>query len=83
MIDGKENQTVLPIYPDSLATATVKYNGDNKNPDGGKYNSVSYQWQNAKRVILLMHDNTINWKDIAGATAQKFYTRSEFSKIRN
>ena len=44
-IDGKENQTVLPIYPDSLATATVKYNGDNKNPDGGKYNSVSYQWQ--------------------------------------
>ena len=31
-IDGKENQTVLPIYPDSLATATVKYNGDNKNP---------------------------------------------------
>ncbi len=34
-IDGKENQTVLPIYPDSLATATVKYNGDNKNPDGG------------------------------------------------
>ena len=44
-IDGKEKQTVLPIYPDSLATATVKYNGDNKNPDGGKYNSVSYQWQ--------------------------------------
>ena len=44
-IDGKENQTVLPIYPESLATATVKYNGDNKNPDGGKYNSVSYQWQ--------------------------------------
>lgn len=42
-IDGKENQTVLPIYPDSLATATVKYNGVNKNPDGGKYNSVSYQ----------------------------------------
>ena len=35
-IDGKEKQTVLPIYPDSLATATVKYNGDNKNPDGGK-----------------------------------------------
>ena len=44
-IDGKENQTVLPIYPDSLATATVKYNENNKNPDGGKYNSVSYQWQ--------------------------------------
>lgn len=59
-IDGKENQTVLPIYPDSLATATVKYNGDNKNPDGGKYNSVSYQWQKL---------NNGSWTDIAGSVS--------------
>lgn len=60
MIDGKENQTVLPIYPDSLATATVKYNGDNKNPDGGKYNSVSYQWQKL---------NNGSWTEIAGSVS--------------
>lgn len=60
MIDGKENQTVLPIYPDSLATATVKYNKDNKNPDGGKYNSVSYQWQKL---------NGGSWTNIAGSTS--------------
>lgn len=59
-IDGKENQTVLPIYPDSLATATVKYNGDNKNPDGGKYNSVSYQWQKL---------NNGSWTEIAGSVS--------------
>lgn len=59
-IDGKENQTVLPIYPDSLATATVKYNGDNKNPDGGKYNSVSYQWQKL---------NGGSWTDISGSVS--------------
>ena len=39
-IDGKDNQTVLPIYPDTQATATVSY----AQPDGGKYNSVNYQW---------------------------------------
>ena len=59
-IDGKEKQTVLPIYPDSLATATVKYNGDNKNPDGGKYNSVSYQWQKL---------NNGSWTEIAGSVS--------------
>lgn len=59
-IDGKEKQTVLPIYPDSLATATVKYNGDNKNPDGGKYNSVNYQWQKL---------NNGSWTDIAGSVS--------------
>lgn len=59
-IDGKENQTVLPIYPDSLATATVKYNGDNKNPAGGKYNSVSYQWQKL---------NGGSWTNIAGSVS--------------
>ena len=59
-IGGKENQTELPIYPDSLATATVKYNGDNKNPDGGKYNSVSYQWQKL---------NGGSWINIAGSTS--------------
>lgn len=60
MIDGKEDQTVLPIYPDSLATATVKYNRDNKNPDGGKYNSVSYQWQKL---------NNGSWTEIAGSVS--------------
>lgn len=59
-IGGRENQTELPIYPDSLATATVKYNGDNKNPDGGKYNSVSYQWQKL---------NNGSWTEIAGSVS--------------
>ena len=59
-IDGKENQTVLPIYPDSLAAATVKYNENNKNPDGGKYNSVSYQWQKL---------NNGSWTEIAGSVS--------------
>ena len=59
-IGGRENQTELPIYPDSLATATVKYNGDNKNPDGGKYNSVSYQWQKL---------NGDSWTNIAGSVS--------------
>ena len=63
-IGGRENQTELPIYPDSLATATVKYNGDNKNPDGGKYNSVNYQWQklNAKG----------RWVDLPGANQNSY-----------
>lgn len=59
-IGGRENQTELPIYPDSLATATVKYNGDNKNPDGGKYNSVNYQWQKL---------NGGSWTEIAGSVS--------------
>ena len=59
-IDGKENQTVLPIYPDSLATATVKYNENNQNPDGGEYKSVSYQWQKL---------NGGSWINIAGSTS--------------
>lgn len=59
-IDGHKGKTTLPIYPDSLATATVKYNGDNKNPDGGKYNSVSYQWQKL---------NNGSWTEIAGSVS--------------
>lgn len=59
-IDGKENQTVLPIYPDSLATATVKYNENNQNPDGGEYKSVSYQWQKL---------NNGSWTEIAGSVS--------------
>lgn len=59
-IDGRKGETTLPIYPDSLATATVKYNGDNKNPDGGKYNSVSYQWQKL---------NNGSWTEIAGSVS--------------
>ena len=59
-IDGATGKTELPIYPDSLATATVKYNGDNKNPDGGKYNSVSYQWQKL---------NNGSWTEIAGSVS--------------
>lgn len=59
-IDGATGKTELPIYPDSLATATVKYNGDNKNPDGGKYNSVSYQWQKL---------NGGSWTDISGSVS--------------
>ena len=59
-IGGRENQTELPIYPDSLATATVKYNGDNKNPAGGEYKSVNYQWQKL---------NNGSWTEIAGSVS--------------
>ncbi len=55
-IDGIKGKTVLPIYPDARATATVSY----AEPTGGKYNSVNYQWQKL--------DNG-SWTDIAGSTS--------------
>ena len=54
-IEGKKDQTVLPIYPDAQATATVSY----AEPTDGKYNGVNYQWQKL---------NGGSWTDIAGST---------------
>ena len=35
-------------------------------------NVVSYQWQKCEKSDSVNADNTINWKDITGATAQNF-----------
>ena len=42
------------------------------NLDTNLGNVVSYQWQKCEKSDSVNADNTINWKDIAGATAQNF-----------
>ena len=42
------------------------------NLDTNLGNVVSYQWQKCEKSDSVNADNTINWKDITGATAQNF-----------
>ena len=42
------------------------------NLDTNLGNIVSYQWQKCEKSDSVNADNTINWKDITGATAQNF-----------